>query len=163
VNGNEGSCAPRPRVQGRAGAAEMRCISTTRTPYTCIHYGQYMPAPAVEVCVHFPNPIFCSHHYYYGTLRRRGVSMWSPVRHTLACLKFTSRRRCHRVPRPTRLFYDSYLTVWETDVIISGYSAAAALPCSCHLCVCEFKFPVSSPIDSHPSVTREFSVSFCHH
>jgi hypothetical protein len=44
VNGNERSLASRPRVEWRAGAAEMRCI-----PYTRIRYGLHMRTPAVEV------------------------------------------------------------------------------------------------------------------
>jgi hypothetical protein len=144
----------------KGGQVLPKCgASPTRTPYTRIHYGQYMRAPAVKVWaahrVRFPNPVFCSHHDYYSTdLKRRGALVGLSVEPRLphvCILEIYLAPQVPQMPRPTRLFYDSMIpTVWETDVIMGGYSAAAAFPCTCRLCVCELQFPVSSLIDPHP-------------
>ena len=66
----------------RAGRCCRNAVHLHLHPYTRIHYGQYMRAPAVEDWAvhraHFPNPIFYSHHDYYSIVPRRCGSQRSP-------------------------------------------------------------------------------------
>ena len=125
------SCRAAGRCCRKCGASPTRVSITV---CTCV---RQLSRYCLSIVIKFPKSFFSSHHDDYCiALRRRGAQR-SPIRHTLACLNFTSRHRCH--VRHVCLMTQYLNIIWETDVISHR----------CPSWVCELQFPVSSLIDSH--------------
>jgi hypothetical protein len=114
------------QVLPKCGASPTRASITVST---CV---PQLSRYCLSIVIKFPKSNFSSHHDDYCIVLRRRGAQRSPIRHTPACLKFTSRHRCH--VRHACLMTQYLNIIWEIDVISHR----------CPSWVCELQFPVSS-------------------
>lgn len=122
VNGNERSHAL--GLVSRGGQVLPKCgASPTRASITACTCVRQLSRYCLSIVIKFPKSIFASHHDDYCIVLRCHGAQRSPIRHTFACLKFTSRHRCH--VRHACLMTPYLNIIWETDVIIWWYPTVA--------------------------------------
>ncbi len=105
------------RVAGRCCRNAVQ--SPTRASVTACTCVPQLSRFCLSIVIKFPKSTFSSHRDDYCIVLRRRGAQRSPIRHTLACLKFTSRHRCH--VRHACLMTQFLNIIWETDVIVWQY------------------------------------------